>query len=201
MNYLAHLYLSGENEDIKIGNFIADAVKGKLNNQFSEEIQKGIILHREIDKFTDTHPVFIKSKQKLNAKSQYKYFAGIVIDIFYDHFLSKYWNQYSNIPLNQFTNDAYNLMLANFSVLPEQVKYFLPYMVRNNWLKLYGEISGIERVLNGLSKRTSLPEKTEFAISVLNEHYNEFREEFQQFFTDIRYFVEKNKGIELKIHV
>lgn len=198
MNFLGHLYLSGENNEIKIGNFIADAVKGRSYLNYNTEIQHGIILHRAIDKFTDTHPVFIQSKQKLN--SHFTYFSGIVIDIFYDHFLSRNWSRYSQIPFDSYTQSAYNLMLSRFSILPEKVKFFLPFMVKNNWLKIYGEIDGITRVLNGLSKRTSLPNKTGHAISVLEENYNEFNEEFHLFFTDIIHYIEKKEGISLKIH-
>jgi len=198
MNFLGHLYLSGENDEIRIGNFIADAVKGRSYMDYNNGIQKGIILHRSIDKFTDTHAVFIQSKQKINA--QFSYFSGIVIDIFYDHFLSHNWINYSKIPLDLFTQSAYNLMLSNFSLLPDKVKYFLPFMVKNNWLKIYGEIEGVERVLNGLSKRTSLPNKTGHAISVLEENYHELKAEFHLFFTDIIQHMEKNEGISLKIH-
>lgn len=199
MNYLAHLYLSGSNKEIRTGNFIADAVKGKRYEDFSDDIQKGILLHRKIDRYTDTHPLFIQSKQKLNT--QYTYFSGIIIDIFYDHFLSKYWSHHSRIPFDHFLHDNYNLMLSQYAILPKQMQYFLPYMVKNNWLKMYGELNGVERVLKGLSKRTALPEKTSFAMQILNAHYTEFREEFELFFADIKQFIVVDEKINLKIHI
>jgi acyl carrier protein phosphodiesterase len=198
MNYLAHLYLSGENNEIKVGNFIADAVKGRSYMKYAQGIQDGIILHRKIDQFTDTHLVFIQSKKKLN--NHYSLFSGVVIDIFYDHFLSKFWNEFSSIPFDKFTKEAYNLMFSNFAILPNQVKYFLPFMAKNNWLKIYGDIKGIERVLKGLSKRTSLPDKTSFAIDILQSEYEALKEEFFMFFSDIKLYIEENEGINLKIH-
>ncbi|MCK4663411.1 MAG: DUF479 domain-containing protein [Bacteroidales bacterium] len=187
MNFLAHLYLSGNSDGIKIGNFIGDAIKGSDYNKYENNIRKGILLHRKIDYFTDKHSVFKKSKFRLNGK--YKKHSGIVIDIFYDHFLSVNWEKYSNQSLNSFVKESYNLLLNNYSVLPQKVKFFLPFMIKNNWLELYSEINGIERVLNGMSKKTSLPQHTEFAINTLNNHYNDFQNEFCMFFSDIKTYI------------
>ncbi len=96
MNFLAHLYLSKKNKNILIGNFIADAVKGKKHNLYSKEVQAGILLHREIDNYTDNHPIVRKSKRRLNKR--YGHYNGVIIDILYDHFLAKNWNNYSEIP-------------------------------------------------------------------------------------------------------
>lgn len=198
MNYLGHTYLSGNNNEVIIGNFIGDAVKGRNYMNYQENIQRGIILHRTIDSYTDQHPVFKESKRKLN--SHYKLFSGVVIDIFYDHFISKYWNNYSVIPRKLFVQNTYSLLLKNFAILPEKVKYFLPYMIKNNWLELYSNIDGIHRVLTGLSKWTSLPEQADFAIDTLSNYYEEFHDEFDVFIKDIYHFIEKEKKIELTFH-
>ncbi len=98
MNFLAHLYLSPDNTEIIIGNFIADHIVGNKFQQYSDAIQKGIMLHREIDTYTDAHAIVRRSKRRLNER--YRHYNGVIIDIFYDHFLAVNWNTYSNIPLN-----------------------------------------------------------------------------------------------------
>ena len=132
MNFLAHAYLSGNDDAILVGNFIADAVKGNSIDRFSEDIQKGIKLHREIDHFIDNHPVFHRSKQRL--QKEYGKFSGVIIDIYYDHFLAKGWDTYSDKDLSEFALHVYRLMLENYSVLPPRSKRILPYMVIHNWL-------------------------------------------------------------------
>jgi len=101
MNFLAHIYLSGDNEQVKIGNFMADSIKGKKYLKYPGDLQKGIILHRAIDYYTDTHPVFKQSTQKLFP--EYGHYSGIIVDIFYDHFLASNWKKYSEVPLKEYT--------------------------------------------------------------------------------------------------
>ncbi len=97
MNFLAHIYLSGNDTDLIIGNFIADGIKGKKYKKFSPGIQKGILLHREIDTFTDAHPIVRQSTKRLHKN--YGHYSGIIVDILYDHFLAKNWSRYSDVPL------------------------------------------------------------------------------------------------------
>jgi len=152
MNFLAHIYLSGDNEQVKIGNFMADSIKGKKYLKYPGDLQKGIILHRAIDYYTDTHPVFKQSTQKLFP--EYGHYSGIIVDIFYDHFLASNWEKYSEVPLKEYTLNFYRLLEENFEVLPTKVKTFLPYMVNDNWLLSYAEIEGIKKVLIGMNIRT-----------------------------------------------
>src|ERR1700739_88451 len=105
VNFLAHLYLAGEDEGLIVGNFIADSVKGNKFNDYEPRIAKGIQMHREIDFFSDTHPVYRQSVHRLAPT--YGKFSGVITDMFYDHFLAKYWNNYSNIPLKDFVENAY----------------------------------------------------------------------------------------------
>ncbi len=183
MNFLAHLHLSGNNDGIKIGNFIADAVKGKDHMNFEPEIQKGIIIHRAIDHFTDEHEIVGKSKKLLRA--DYGKHAGIVIDIFYDHFLSIDWNLYSNDNRSEFIKTAYILMINNYLVLPAKVKRYLPFMVVNNWIEKYEKAAGIERVLTGMSTRTSLPAKTARGMELFHMHFDAFRNHFNEFYPEL----------------
>ena len=117
MNFLAHLYLSFDNKEVMVGNFIADSIRGNKFNNFSPEIQKGIILHRNIDTYTDQHPVVRESKRRLHKR--YRHYDGVIIDLFFDHFLAKNWNNYSRIPLIVYSESLYKLLHNSYKILPE----------------------------------------------------------------------------------
>lgn len=186
MNFLAHIFLSGNNEEIRIGNFFGDWVKGKEENwslKFTENIRKGVTIHRFIDTFTDSHEIVRKSASKFHGK--YRLYSKVVTDIIYDHFLAHNWHLFSNIELEKYTSDFYKLLIKNFFVLPVQVKIFLPYMIASNRLLTYSTIEGIRKTLEIMSKNTSLPNETDFAIEVLNSNYNDLKNEALEFINSI----------------
>ncbi len=189
MNFLAHLYLSKNNKNILIGNFIADAVKGKKYKNYSKEIQIGILLHREIDTYTDTHPIVKKSKRRLNER--YGHYDGVIIDILFDHFLAKNWNNYSEIPLDIYAESIYDFLNDHFDTYPEKIQYMLPYMIDYNWLVSYASIDGIGLVLNGMNRRTKGISKMDLAVEDLKKHYTKFESDFTLFFKDLEQFTEE----------
>lgn len=195
MNYLAHIYLSGADEEVLVGNFIGDYVKGFELLKYPESMRKGIMLHRHIDSFTDTNIIVKKSKLRLVEK--YRKYSGIIIDIFYDHFLVKTWSSYSNQPIEDFILNVHSVLNRHLDVLPEAVRLFLPSFIRNNWIQKYSTVEGIEDVLHRMSSRTTLPEETEYAIKVLQQEYEKFETEFSSFFPSIISFVSKSFGIML----
>ena len=186
MNFLAHLYLSKNNPNIMIGNFIADHIKGNNYEGFSKEIQQGIFLHRAIDTYTDAHALVRKSKRRLHQR--YGHYGGVIIDIFYDYFLAKNWAKYSEIPFDVFT-DAVNKMFSEVSDdLPIKSQEFIKYMIAYNLLFNYQFEDGIEKVLNGMNQRTKGKSKMNLAIGDLKELNKEFEEDFMLFFEDLRNF-------------
>ena len=195
MNYLAHIYLSNEEEEITLGNFIADGVKGKKYVQFPLGIQQGILLHRAIDSFTDAHPIVRKSTKRLHKK--YSHYSGVIVDILYDHFLAKNWTQYHSIPLHKYTENFYNLINSNFDRLTPRIQKMMPYMIEQNWLLSYASIDGIGKILDQMNRRTNNQSKMNLAVLELTTYYKEFEEEFTLFFEDIKKY-SKNKIIELK---
>tara|TARA_R110002073_G_scaffold312586_5_gene484144 strand:- start:1735 stop:2331 length:597 start_codon:yes stop_codon:yes gene_type:complete len=186
MNFLAHLYLSESNPNIIIGNFIADHIRGNQFTHLDPQIQQGIRLHREIDTFTDAHLITRKSKRRLNKR--YGLYAGIIIDIFYDHYLAKNWSQYSVIPLDVYVDSIYNLLEQHSDILPEKTLYMLPFMVEHNWLYNYQYKEGIKSVLNGMNRRTKNKGQMDLAIEDLHELDQEFQADFHDFFEDLRTF-------------
>ena len=189
MNFLAHLYLSGDHPKIMIGNFIGDFVKGRnFDAHYEPAIAKGIELHRMIDVFTDTHDTVQQSKNRLRAK--YRHYAGVIVDVFYDHFLAKNWDLYHPSALAVFAQHAYQTMDDHKPVLPEDVLRMLPYMKKDNWLVNYGSLYGIEQSLNGLARRTRYESNMEQAIVDLKESYTAFDTEFQSFFPELKSYAE-----------
>ncbi|OEY73985.1 acyl carrier protein phosphodiesterase [Salegentibacter salarius] len=187
MNFLAHIYLSGDNDELKIGNFIADSIKGNQYLEYPPEIQKGIVLHRAIDTFTDTHPIVSKSVARLFDR--YGHYSRVIVDILYDHFLAANWKDYSDIPLKIYTEDFYKLLQDNFEVLPKPVQNFLPYMIADNWLFNYRKIDGIEKILFQMNRRIKYRAKMHLAVEELREFYDEFENEFRMFFEELRSYV------------
>ena len=183
MNFLAHAYLAHPSVPLIIGNFIGDFVKGKQIEQYDEDISEGIIMHRKIDTFTDSHPVFKQSKSRIRKK--YNHYSGVIIDLYYDHFLAKNWEDYSDIPLQSFTLSLYDIILEKENIIPEKARYMLPFMVKSNWLFNYGTIDGIDRSLTGLSRRTNFKSGMEYASNDLVKHYNELENDFRDFFPEI----------------
>ena len=199
MNFLAHLYLSENNTNILIGNFIADHIRGNKFTHFHPEIQQGIRLHREIDTFTDAHEIVRKSKRRLNKR--YGHYAGVIIDIFYDHYLAKNWKKYSDISLETYVNSIYQLLQDHMDILPDKTKHLLPYMIEYNWLYNYQYLEGIRSVLKGMNKRTKGLSKMDLAIEDLEILHNEFEEDFTIFFEDLRNFSnQKLKEIQNTTH-
>lgn len=184
MNFLAHIYLSGDNDLIKIGNFMADGIRGKHFETFPMEIQKGIILHRAIDTFTDAHPVFRQSTKKLH--SRYHHYAGVIVDVFYDHFLAKNWSVYSNENLEEYIQLFYTSLKDNRPILTERTIGIMPYMFEQNWLSSYQTIEGIDTILTQMDSRTKNKSKMRFATDELKEFYTEFEQDFTLFFEDLR---------------
>jgi acyl carrier protein phosphodiesterase len=184
MNFLAHIYLSGDNDLIKIGNFMADGIRGKQFKNYPLEVQKGIVLHRAIDTFTDAHPVFRQSTKKLH--SRYHHYAGVIVDVFYDHFLAKNWVNYSDEDLGGYVAAFYQSLSDNTSILSEKTVMLMPYMIKQNWLVSYQTIEGIDKILTQMDSRTKNESKMRFASEELMEFYTEFEEDFTKFFEDLR---------------
>jgi len=194
MNFLAHIYLSGEEEGVIIGNFIADGIKGKKYKKYPLSIQKGILLHRGIDSYTDQHPTVRLSTKKLHEN--HGHYSGVIVDILYDHFLAKNWSTYHQLPLDIYVENFYELLRNSYDILPVRIKRMMPYMISDNWLLSYESVSGISNILNQMSRRTRIDSNMNFAVLELEKYYSEFENEFTSFFEELRTFSE-NKLEEL----
>ena len=184
MNFLAHIYLSQGHPKVTIGNFIGDFVKGTQIDRYDDEIRKGILLHRAIDHFTDTHEIVKKSKDRL--RGNFRHYAPVIVDVFYDHILAREWKKYAQEDLNDFVQGFYQLTMDFSEEIPQSARHMLTYMKRDNWLYNYQFIEGINRALSGMSRRTKFESKMDVAAKELSLHYEAFRDEFQLFFPELQ---------------
>lgn len=193
MNFLAHLYLSNDNDFIKIGNFMADGIRGTKYLEFPDGIRKGVILHRAIDTFTDAHPVFRQSKHRLH--DAYGHYSGVIIDVFYDHFLAKNWALYSTVPLEDYASHFYQILEDNYELLTPKTKQLMPYMIAQNWLVSYASAEGIAKILFQMDRRSENKSKMQYSVKELQEFYTEFEQEFTLFFEELRTFANQKLAL------
>lgn len=198
MNFLAHAYLSFGQEGILVGNFAADFIKGKDLYRFQREIKTGILLHREIDMFTDSHPLVKAGQSYLRPK--FRHYSTVITDIFFDYFLGKNWERYSTIPLEDFVNQTYETIEHHLPELPETFAEMFYWMKSQNWLLHYREIAGIQKALNGLTQRTIFESKMNEATEVLLEKEIEFELIFFAFFRELETFAREKLSELQRIH-
>ncbi|OWY66529.1 ACP phosphodiesterase [cyanobacterium TDX16] len=193
MNYLAHLFLADDRPESIIGNLLGDFLQGISKDRYSIAIQQGIELHRKVDAYTDSHLIVKEAKQLVSASR--RKFAGILLDVFYDHFLARYWQNYSSVTLDEFSQKVYVILSQNQSILPDRLKRALPQMIQQDWLNKYQYISGIEVTLNRMAHRVSRQgEILASGIEELTAHYQELDRSFQSFFPELIGYVKTTRS-------
>jgi acyl carrier protein phosphodiesterase len=184
LNYLAHLYLSGDNIEIRIGNFIADHLKGSLRNTYDGEILTGIKLHHFIDGYTDSHPVVEQTKSRL--RHHFHKYTPVVVDVYYDHFLAANWQNYHKQPLAEYVNDVYLMLDENKTLLPERTNYMLGFMKQENWLAGYKHFENLDRIFKNMSRRTKYENNMQDAVLFLQNDYDLINKDFEMFFEELK---------------
>jgi len=180
MNFLAHTFLSGQNDFNIIGNFIGDFVKGNKHETYPKQIQQGILLHRAIDSFTDNSAITKESKSIFTPL--YGKYAGIIVDVMYDHFLSIHWNNYSNTSREHFITHVYKILWQYYYILPQRAQQLIPSIIYHNWMRYYASFYGLEKALQRMETRTSLPKQSHACIEILRDNYSELNAQFEDFF-------------------
>lgn len=180
MNYLAHLFLAEGTPASLIGNLLGDFVKGGAVHLYSEEIRKGIDLHRKVDSYTDSHAI-VRSSKSLVC-SQRRRFAGVLVDMFYDHFLAKNWLEYSEVPLPDFARGVYQVLQDSRDILPESLNQIVPTIIARDLLCSYREIGGIDTAINRMSARIKRANNLAGGVEDLTANYQQFESDFRAFF-------------------
>ena len=183
MNYLAHAYLAGANDRFQVGNLIADFVKGSAGRTYGGQIAAGIIFHRKVDGYADNHELTVASR-KLFAPERRRT-AGVVLDICFDHFLAKNWQQYADIELQEFVERLYDLLQSHLDLLPDRFREVFPRMRQQNWLTSYRSLKGVELALTRMSRRLSGDIQLNDAMTDINANYGALEGNFAAFFPDL----------------
>lgn len=183
MNYLAHVFLSPDQHEVMLGNLMGDFIKGNNLSVHSFDIQRGIILHRSIDKFTDNH-VVVKRLKMLLSKPRQRY-SGIISDIVFDHFLAKHWRDYSNQELSDFSAECYQILANHLKVMPEKMQFMVKRMIERDWLTGYACIENTGHAIDGVSRRIRFNNPLAGAIIEVEQHYDEYQAAFKVFFPEL----------------
>lgn len=187
MNYLAHLHLGGQRPGQLLGSLYGDFVKGLLQGQWPTDIEAGIRLHRQIDVYTDSHPVVLQAKQRF--PSERRRYAGILVDLFFDHCLAAHWHDYADVPLQQFTTRVYQV-LRDEAELPGKLAQIAPRMAAQDWLGSYREFAVMEQVIAGMSRRLSRPEGLAGGLAELEQLYEPLLQDFREFYPVLQAFAQ-----------
>ena len=182
MNYLAHLHLGGPRPAQLLGSLYGDFVKGPLDGRFAAEIEAAIRLHRRIDAFTDSHPQVRAAVARFPAER--RRYAGILLDLFFDHCLACDWDAYADEPLELFSARVYGV-LATQAELPGRLALIAPRMAEQDWLGSYREFAVLERVLGNLQRRLSRPAVLDGGLAELERLYRPLREDFRAFYPEL----------------
>lgn len=183
MNFLAHMYLSCSNEDLLIGNFVADFIRNRDLVFYSDAIVEGIKLHREIDSYTDNHPRVVQSTRIL--REQHGKYAPVVIDVCYDYILSKNWSRYSGETLRDFSDRVYGVLTKHHDILPDYLQDLAPRMIADDFLLQYGTEAGLRRTFERIGKRAKFDSNWGTAFDDMVAHYDHLEDGFNSFFPDM----------------
>jgi acyl carrier protein phosphodiesterase len=189
MNYLFHLYLSGDDPDIVTGNFMGDFVKGLLGDRYPPRLRRGIELHRRIDSFAQSQPVFTRSRLRLGR--EFGLYRGIMVDLYYDHFLAATWSDWSSEPLPDYLHRMRLIVERNRSFLPERLQEIVP-VIFEDLLPSYREAEGVGRALSRMSKRVKRENPLAGGGGELIKHYEALHEDFRDFLPAVNDFATRH---------
>ena len=184
MNYLAHLYLAEQSRDGLLGSLLGDFVKGPLGGRFPETVRRGIALHRAIDSFTDAHPLHLESRNRI-GKARRRY-AGIIVDVCYDHFLCRNWSHHSSESLAVFTERVYDVLREHRKDLPDRLQRIMPHMIADDWLSSYADLENVGRALDGIARRVTRSNPLAGALTEIEANYAALSGDFEHFFPELK---------------
>ncbi|MCP4285542.1 MAG: DUF479 domain-containing protein [Gammaproteobacteria bacterium] len=186
LNYLAHLLLGGDEPLERLGGLIADFTRGRLGTlakQYPAQVLHGISVHRQIDRFTDLHTIVGQSKRRFSPLR--RRYAGIIVDVLHDHYLSRHWSRYTDLSRDKFIENAYQLLRDNAGHLPKRMRRVAPIMIEQDWLGSYQHIEEIGIVYQRMSRRLRHPNTLASAIEEVEAHYHDLEQDFEKFFPDV----------------
>ncbi|WP_434513732.1 ACP phosphodiesterase [Dechloromonas sp. ARDL1] len=187
MNFLAHAVLAGADPALIVGGVVGDWIKGPLPGPLPSDLARGVALHRAIDSHAETHPAFQRSRQRV-AVDRRRY-AGVLVDIFYDHLLARDWARLRPMPLERYCTEVYRHIDARLADLPEQARPAMNLMAREDWLRSYADLAGIADVLQRMARRARQPNPLAGGEQAFAADAAGFGEDFAHWFADAQDFV------------
>jgi acyl carrier protein phosphodiesterase len=189
MNYLAHFYLAFGDDELLLGQFLGDDVKGNKYELYPERIKQGILLHRHIDTYTDQQPLCTQLRALI--RPQLGLLSSVAIDVFFDHILAKHWSTYHPDSLADFTFSSYEKLKKNQHLLTSKLQFMLGKMEEHNWISKYQTIEGTASTLQQMAKRLPYGNLLEPAPSLLYQHIDTIEMAFMAFFPQL---IEQSKA-------
>lgn len=186
MNYLAHLFFSDPGEEALLGSLLGDFVKGNPSGRFPSAVAEAIVFHRKIDSFSDSHVITRRSRDRISSSR--RRFAGIIVDVCYDHFLSRHWPEFSPVDLKSFVGRFYTILDKNRAMLPERLRRILPCMISENWLESYAQLNGVSEALDRITARLSRGDAFKGAVAEIEANYPGLKADFLAFIPDLSAF-------------
>ncbi len=192
MNFLAHAFLSCSDEDLLIGNLITDLIKKRDEVFYNPSIKKGIDLHRQIDQYTDQHPETLALRQLL--RKRHDKYASVVVDLVWDYFLCKNWNQFKGQSLELFAQEIYDVLYKKLDYIQPHLKDRIRTMIEDDFLLAYSNLDRAQRSLAWMDRRVKHPSKFAEAIKDIQENEDQIELWFQKFMPDLIEFVDGTCG-------
>jgi acyl carrier protein phosphodiesterase len=193
MNFLAHAFLARADADVMLGSLMGDFVKGPLDERYPPAITRGLLLHRNVDTYTDAHTVVARSRARISAGR--RRYAGIMLDLFYDHYLARNWSDYAAMPLEQFTAAVYENLLARAELLPQRLQRIAPHMARTDWLGSYRDTAAVSDALDRIGSRLTRGNALLGSGAELIANYAQLEQDFRTFFPDLVRFAQAHSGL------
>ena len=191
MNYLAHVYLSGDHPQVALGNFIADHIKGKDYLNFPTSVQHGILLHRAIDTYTDAHPNFKRAAHLFFPT--HRHYSRVLVDMYFDHLLARDWKHFHSSSLAIFASDFYEVLASHLHLLPASFEKISRIIREQDWFQCYATLTGMEHILTHMDRRTRFDAQLRASIPVFKTLQNDFEPLFLPFFRDLEAFVAQER--------
>lgn len=174
-----------------MGNLLGDFARGVDIHQLSSSVCQGLINHRAIDQFTDTHPQVRELKTRFSP--QRRRFSGIVLDVLFDHFLIHHWHRYTPEPLDGFLNQAYDDLRQGMPLMPENMQRVVSKMIKGDWIRSYEDIDQVGFALDRIASRIRFKNNFAGSISEIQQQYDILEAGFLQFFPDLISFNQHNR--------
>ncbi|MEY3050337.1 MAG: hypothetical protein RLY31_122 [Bacteroidota bacterium] len=185
MNFLAHIWLSGPDTGLQVGNFLADFIGPQEQAALPQSVRRGVRMHHVIDRYTDDHPAVRHSVELL--RPEHGRYAPVVLDVLLDYILIHNWDRYSDLPLRGFTSTVYEVLMGHRDLMPAMLRErWLPAMVADDWLMRYGTVEGLSETFRRMGRRCSKPWFLDGATASLGQHYADLEADFHRFFGELQ---------------